>query len=77
MIDHRNGRTPAEVGERGRMGSGIKVEGKVKRVRFFIFAMWPSANHYFKASGMETNQETALGLIKSYWRTAGDSIGNH
>jgi hypothetical protein len=33
---------------RGRMGSGVKGDGKVKRVRIFIFAMCPSANHYFK-----------------------------
>lgn len=62
---------------RGRMGSGIKVDGKVKRVRIFIFAMCPSANHYFEASWMETNQETSVGLIKSYWGTAGDSTGDH
>lgn len=66
MIDHRNGRTPAEAGEGGRMGSGFKVDGKVKRVNIFIFAVCPSANHYFKASWMETNQETAVGLIEPY-----------
>lgn len=47
-IDHSCGSTPEKAGKRGRMDSGVKGDGKVKRGRTFIFAMCPSANHYCK-----------------------------